>query len=106
MFYPWDMKQDIDVRENFFKNRLLFFGAFLLARCIDIPETLIKAGEDLRPVPNEYFGFVGLNLAIAVTGMITRRHAVHLILPVLWFALIFFYVLMSSLGYIASDGQS
>ena len=100
------MKEDIDVREYFFRNRFWFFGTFFLAWCLDVPETLVKAGEELRPVPQEYFWFVSLNLAVAITGMITRKHAVHLILPVLWLALIVFYVLMSTLGYISSTGNS
>jgi len=106
MLYPLDMQKDIDVSEYFFKNRFWFFGTFFLAWCLDVPETLIKAGEELRPVPQEYFWFVSLNLAIAITGMITRKHAVHLILPILWFSLIVFYVLMSSLGYIAATGNA
>lgn len=106
MLYPWDMKGDIDVRKYFFKNRLWFFGALLLAWCLDVPETLSKASEDLRPVPQEYFWFVGLQLAIAAIGIATRRHIVHLLLPILWFVLTIYYVLMSSLGFIASNGQS
>ena len=106
MLYPWDMKGDIDVREYFFKNRLWFFGALFLAWCLDVPETLSKASEDLRPVPQEYLWFVGLQLAIAATGIVTRRHIVHLLLPILWFVFTVYYVLMSSLGFIASNGQS
>jgi hypothetical protein len=102
MLYPWDLSKDIDVREYFFKNRLWFFGALFLAWCIDVPETLIKAREDLRPIPQEYFWFVSLQLAMAVCGLITRKHIVHLLLPVLWFSITVFYVLMSTLGQIAS----
>ena len=104
MLYPWDMKEDIDVREFFLKNRLWFFGVLFLAWCLDIPETVAKASVDLRPVPSEYFWFVALQLAIAATGLLTRKHIVHLLLPILWFSLVVFYVLMSSLGYIASGG--
>lgn len=106
MLYPLDMKEDIDVREYFFKNRMWFFGALFLAWCIDVPETLAKASEDLRPVPPEYFWFVGLHLAIAATGLMTRKRLVHLLLPILWFSLTFYYVLMSSLGFLASSGNS
>ena len=106
MLYPWDMKEDIDVRENFFKNRLWFFGALFLAWCLDIPETLAKAGAELRPVPPEYFWFVGFQLAIAAIGLATRKHVVHLLLPILWFSLTVNYVVLSSLGFIASSGNS
>jgi len=95
------MKEDIDVREYFLKNRLWFYGVLFLAWCLDIPETVAKSSVDLRPVPPEYFWFVGLHLAIAATGLITRKHIVQVLLPMLWFLLVVFYVLMSSLGYIA-----
>jgi hypothetical protein len=100
MLYPWDMASDIDVREYFFKNRFWFFGAMFVAWCLDIPETVVKANADLRPVPEEYFWFVGLHLVIAATGLVTRNRIVHLLLPVLWFVLIVYYVTMSTLGQI------
>lgn len=104
MLYPWDMSKDINVREYFFKNRLWFFGALFFAWCIDVPQTLIMAREDLRPVPQEYSLFIGLQLALAATGIIMRKHIVHLLLPLLWFSLTVYYVLMSTLGHIASNG--
>jgi hypothetical protein len=102
MLYPWDMDKDIDVREYFFRNRLWFFGALLLAWCLDIPETMLKAYAGLRPLPQEYFLFVGLHIAIAVIGLSTRRHLVHLVLPILWFMLTVYYVLLSTLGQISA----
>lgn len=102
MLYPWDMDRDIDVRKYFFRNRLWFFGAMFVAWCFDIPETLIKANADLRPVPPEYFLFVGLHLAMAVTGLATRNHVVHLLLPIFWFAATVYYVSMSTLGQISA----
>jgi hypothetical protein len=104
MLYPWDMEGDIDVREHFFRNRLWFFGALFLAWCLDIPETVTKAHADLRPVPPEYFWFVGIQLAMAATGLVTRRPVVHLLLPIAWFSLTAYYVLLSSLGFIAANG--
>lgn len=98
MLYPWDMDKDIDVQAYFFRNRLWFFGAMLLAWTIDVPETMIKAAAGLRPLPQEYFLFVGLHLAMAVTGLVTRNRVVHLLLPVAWFSLTLYYVLMSTLG--------
>jgi hypothetical protein len=71
-----------------------------VAWCLDIPETVVKANADLRPVPEEYFWFVGLHLVIAATGLVTRNRIVHLLLPVLWFVLIVYYVTMSTLGQI------
>ena len=61
-----------------------FFGAMFVAWSIDIPETLIKAAADLRPLPQEYFLFVGLHLGMATVGLLTRNHIVHLLLPIFW----------------------
>lgn len=36
-------------------NRLWFFGALFFAWCIDVPQTLIVASEQLRPVPENIF---------------------------------------------------
>ncbi|MDH4003776.1 MAG: hypothetical protein OEV32_02945, partial [Gammaproteobacteria bacterium] len=101
MLYPWDMDRDIDIRAYFFRNRIWFFGTMIIAWCIDIPETLIKSVADLRPLPQEYFLFVGLHMGIAVTGIATRNKVVHLLLPIFWFVLTVYYVLMSTLGHIA-----
>ena len=103
ILYPWEMKEDFDVGEYFLKNRLWFYGVLFLAWCLDIPETVAKSSAGLRPVPAEYFWFVGLHLVIAATGLITRKHIVHVLLPILWLVLVVFYVLMSSLGYIADN---
>jgi hypothetical protein len=100
MLYPWDMAKDIDVQAYFFRNRVWFFGAMFVAWCIDIPETLIKAAADLRPLPQEYFLFIGLHLGIATAGLVTRNQTIHLLLPICWFALTVYYVLMSTLGQI------
>ncbi|MDJ0792773.1 MAG: hypothetical protein QNI98_00925 [Woeseiaceae bacterium] len=35
---------------------------------------------------------------IAVVGLLTRRYVVQLALPVIWFSLTVYYVVMSSLG--------
>lgn len=102
MLYPWDMSKDMDVRDYFLRNRLWFFGALFLAWCIDVPQTLIMESEGLRPVPQEYFLFIGLQLTLAATGIVTRRPAVHLLLPPLWLCLTVYYVLASTLGRITS----
>ena len=70
----------------------------ILAWTLDVPETLIKANADLRPVPQEYFLFVGIHLAIATVGLLTRRYLVQLVLPIIWFSVTVYYVVMSSLG--------
>lgn len=102
MLYPWDMEKDIDVRKYFFKNRFWFFGALFVAWWIDVPETLVKAGAGLRPMPQGYFGFVGAQMLIALVGIGTRNHIVHMLLPVVFFVIAVSFVLMSSLGQIGA----
>lgn len=102
MLYPWNMRDDIDVREYFLKNKSWFFAAMLFAWIIDVPETLVKAQTDLRPVPQEYFLFVGLHWTIAITGLVTRNRVVHQLLPIAWFVLTIYYATMSLIGRIGT----
>jgi hypothetical protein len=100
MLYPWDMEKDINVREYFLQNKVWFYGAFIVAWTIDIPETLTKANVDLRPVPPEYFVFIALNILIASVGMATRKIVIQTALPIAWFAMTLYYVSMTLLGQI------
>lgn len=102
MLYPWDMDQDIDVRAYFFGNRRVFFGTLFAAWCLDIPETVSKAAVGLRDIPQEYFWFVGLQLSMAAVGFVARHAAVHVALPIAWFSLTVFYVVMSTVGQISA----
>lgn len=102
MLYPWDMDRDIDVRSYFFKNRRWFFGTLFVAWSLDIPETLAKAYVDLREVPPEYFVFVGIHLTIATIGLTTRRHFIHVLLPITWFAVTVYYVSSTLVGRITA----
>ena len=102
ILYPWDMDKDIDVQAYFFRNKQWFFGAMLVVWCVDIPETLVKASVDLRPVPPEYFWFIILHMGLASVGLATRNYVVQLILPILWFVLTLYYVMMTSLGQISA----
>ena len=96
MLYPWDMAEDIDVREYFFKSRIWFFSALLIAWCIDGIETIIKADAGLRPIPQGYFGFLGVQLLIALIGIGSRNQYVHAVLSVIFFASLFILVLFSA----------
>ena len=102
ILYPWDMEKDIDIGAHFLRNKQWFFGAFIVAWTIDIPETLIKAGVDLRPVPAEYFWFIALNLTLASVGLATRNRFVHTALPITWLVLMIYYVSMTLLGQISA----
>ena len=102
MLYPWDMDRNIDVRSYFFRNRTWFFGILFVAWLIDIPETFLKAAANLREAPDCYFVFVGVHLLTAATGMATRNHVVHILLPIFFLVFTVSYVFLSSIGYIGS----
>lgn len=102
MLYPWDMRIDIDVREHFSTNRIWFFGTLFVAWCIDVLATLVKADVGLRPIPNGYFGFVGVQMLIAVIGIGFRKLIVHIILPVVFLAIVLSLVLYSAQNQISS----
>lgn len=95
MLYPWDMARDINVREHFFKSRYWFFGALLLAWGIDLIDTLLKMNANLRPIPNGYFPFITVQLCIAITGLLSRRAIVHVVLPFLFMALVVVLIVFS-----------
>ena len=102
MLYPWDMAKNIDVREYFFKNRIWFFSALLVAWCIDGIETIIKADAGLRLIPQGYFGFLGVQILIALTGIGSRNQFVHTVLSVVFFASLFILVLFSAQNQISN----
>ncbi len=95
MLYPWDMLRDIDVRQHFFENRFWFFGTLLVAWSIDIVATLIKADAGLRPVPQGYLQFIGIEMLIPLIGIGTRKYWVHILLPLVFLALAIALVIFS-----------
>lgn len=96
MLYPWDMSKTIDVREYFFKNRVWFFGALFFAWSIDIMATILKESAGLRPIPQGYFGFIGIQLIVASIGIGTRNQLVHLLLSIAFFTFVLILVLFSA----------
>jgi len=102
MLYPWDMAKDIDVREYFFKNRVWFFSALFVAWCIDCTGTVIKADAGLRPIPQGYFGFLGAQMLIALTGIVSRSHIVHIVLSAVFLVFVLFLVVFSAQNQISA----
>jgi hypothetical protein len=96
MLYPWDMPRKIDITEYFFNNRTWFFGALLVAWWIDVPATLLKASAGLRPVPQGYIGFIGVQSLIACIGIATRNRLVHLLLSIVFLVIALALVLFST----------
>lgn len=96
LLYPWDMAKDVDVREHFFGNRTWFFGVLLVAWGIDVVATLIKANVGIRPLPLGYFGFIGVQMLIAIIGMSSRNRVAHAVLPIVFLVVMLTLVLFST----------
>ncbi|NIQ81711.1 MAG: hypothetical protein GTN93_27175, partial [Anaerolineae bacterium] len=77
MLHPWDVPTDFDYEEHFFKNRAWFFSLFIVAWCIDVPETTLKAGMGLRELPQAYLLFVTTMLTLSLVGALTRNRLYH-----------------------------
>ena len=102
LLYPWDMARDIDVREHFFTNRTWFFAVLLVAWMIEVLATLVKADVGIRPVPTGYFGFIVVQVLIAIIGISSRNRSVHAVLPAVFLAIVLSLVLFSAQNQISS----
>src|SRR5438270_5364199 len=87
-------------RTAFERNRQWFFGLLLAAHLIDIPETAAKQLDGLRAVPPQYWIVAPAFIAIAVTGLITGKRKVHLVLAPAWLAVLVSYEVFSALDQI------
>ena len=95
MLYPWDMARDINVQKHFDENRSWFFGTLLVAWGIDIVATLIKADAGLRPIPQGYFAFIGVEMLIPLIGITVRKYWVQILLPIVFLTLALSLVVFS-----------
>ena len=102
MLYPWDMAKDINVRRYFYRNRVWFFGGLFVAWWIDVTATFLKAEAGLREIPSGYFGFIGVQMLIALIGIGSRNHIVHIVLPAIFFAFVVMLVLFSAQSQISA----
>ncbi|MDJ0938664.1 MAG: hypothetical protein QNJ00_02740 [Woeseiaceae bacterium] len=102
MLYPYDMPSDIDIEAYFFRNRRWFFSLMIAAWLLDIPETLGKEIEGLRPVPPQYYVFVSSMIVLAIVGMLTSNRRVHTALPLAWLMLLGSFLSMSVVSVIDS----
>ena len=82
LLFPHDMDKDINVEAYFFKQRRWFFSFLIVAWLLDIPETLLKSEVGVRDFPRDYFVFIVVQLATAITGLVTANRKVHIVLPI------------------------
>lgn len=103
LLFPWDFEAGLDCEQYFFANKSWFFGTYLIATLLDIPETLQKGVSHLRDVPSQYFVFIPVSLAILITGLISPTRRVHAVLGVAWLILILAYLAFTSLAKIVAS---
>jgi hypothetical protein len=102
MLFPWKISSDFDFKENFLKNRGWFFGLQITAWIVDIAETNLKAGMELRELPQLYFLEVGLMIVLAFIAAITKNNRFHAFLAPFWLAILLLYLGFTTLAKIAT----
>jgi len=103
LLFPWDFEAGLDCERYFFANKAWFFGIFLTATLLDIPETLLKGVSHLRDVPRQYVLFIPISLAILITGLFSSNRRVHGVLGIAWLILIVAYLAFTSLAKIVAS---
>jgi hypothetical protein len=103
LLFPWDFEVGLDFEGYFFANKSWFFGVFLTATLLDIPETLQKGIGHLRDVPGQYVIFIPISLAILITGLFSSNRRVHRVLGIAWLILILAYLAFTSLSKIVAS---
>lgn len=83
LLYPHEVAEGFDFEKHFESNRRWFFGVFLFALLLDIPETLSKGVSHLRDVPAQYVVFVPWMLGLGVAGFVFGGRRVQSLLALL-----------------------
>ncbi len=102
LLFPWDMPRDFDFRVHFEETRAWFFGVFFFAWCLDIPETVLKAEEGVRALPQVYIALVVLQLALAGLAIFWSNSGFHRFYAVFWPVFTVGYLAFTTLSVIAS----
>jgi hypothetical protein len=101
ILYPWDVEPGFDFEVHFYRNRPFFFGILALAWAIDIPETILKADQGLRSLPELYLVVVPSMLVLSIVAAITGSRRFHAIFAVMWLATMLTYLGLTTLSKIA-----
>jgi hypothetical protein len=71
-----------DYRRFYYEHFRWFFGIQLLAACIDVVETTVKASVGLRPIPPEYWPLQIPVILVILAALLAKNPKVHLFLAV------------------------
>jgi len=102
LLFPWDFSSDFDFEVHFNETRVWFFAVFSFAWCLDIPETVLKAEEGVRALPQIYLAMIAVQLSLAAIAMFWSSLRYHKFYAVFWPAFTVGYVSFTTLAAIAS----
>lgn len=102
LLYPWDMTKNFDFRAHFDETRVWFFSVFLFAWCLDIPETVLKAEEGVRDLPEIYLAMVAVQFSLAGLAVLWSNMSYHKFYAVFWPVFTVGYLAFTTLSAIAS----
>jgi hypothetical protein len=102
LLFPWDMPGDFDFKVHFSETRTWFFSVFFFAWCLDIPETLLKAEERVRDLPQVYVGMVVIQLCLSALAIFWSSMAYHKFYAVFWPVFTLGYLSLTTLAAIAN----
>lgn len=102
LLFPWDMPRDFDFNSHFSETRTWFFAVFFFAWCLDIPETLLKAEEGVRALPEIYLALITTQLILAGLAIVWSSTVYHKFYAVFWPAFTLGYLSLTTLAAIAS----
>ncbi len=97
LLYPWSFPADFDFEKHFYRTRRWFFGTMMVCWLVDIPETMFKAQEGLRDLPEAYLVFALTQVILAALAMVIDNKRFHAVYCVLWTVLTMGYLGVSTL---------
>jgi len=101
LLFPWDLPRDFDFQEHFNETRVWFFAVFFFAWCLDIPETLLKAQEGVRALPQIYIVLIAVQLSLSAIAIFWANVAYHKFYAVFWPTFTVGYLSLTTLAAIA-----
>ncbi|MFV8817701.1 hypothetical protein [Haliea sp. E17] len=102
LLFPWDMPTDFDFKVHFRETRIWFFSVFLFAWCLDVPETVLKAEEGVRALPQVYWFLVAVQMSLAVLAIFWSNTVYHKFYAVFWPVFTIGYLAFATLAVIGN----
>ena len=102
LIFPWEISGDFDFEKHFYETRPWFFAVFVLAWCVDIPETMAKSDGGLRGLPEAYLAFSVSQITLAAIAAFWSNMRFHRFYAVFWPVFTLSYLSITTLAEIAA----